>query len=135
MQATNNLSDGTRTTILLIAEDEDVYPNLKHNLRAAGFGVLLAVETTDAYEWMGGGYVHADIVLIDLVGKTTNDALSIGREVRQHAKYDGHTPLVVMAEKYDKDVEGTDVNVEGNDWVHYLGEDSKQLQNLLTRLK
>lgn len=97
--------------------------------------MLLAVETEDAYAWMFGGYVHADIVLIDLMGKTTKEALSIGREVRQHAKYNGHTPLVVMAEKYRKDMDGTDVNVEGNDWIHYLGEDPKQLQNLLARLK
>jgi hypothetical protein len=40
-----------------------------------------------------------------------------------------------MAEKYNKDVEGTDVNVEGNDWIHYLGEEPKQLQNLLACLK
>jgi hypothetical protein len=39
-----------------------------------------------------------------------------------------------MPEKYSKDVEGTDVNVEGNDWIHYLGEDLDQLQNLLARL-
>jgi hypothetical protein len=39
-----------------------------------------------------------------------------------------------MPEKYSKDVEGTDVNIEGNDWVHYLGEDLDQLENLLARL-
>lgn len=135
MQAAKNPSDGKRSTILLIADDKDVYPQRKRNLRKAGYGVLLAVETEDAYAWMCGGYIHADIVMIDLMGKTTDEALSIGREVRKHAKYNGHTPLVVMAEKYSKDVEGTDVNIEGNDWIHYLGEDPKQLQNLLAYLK
>jgi DNA-binding response OmpR family regulator len=134
MQVANNPSKDTCTTILLIAEDKDVHPYLKQNLRRAGYGVLLAVDVEDAIEWMGGGYIHADIVLVDLIGKTTDEALSVGREVRQHAKYNGHTPLIVMAEKYGKDVEGTDVNVEGNDWVHYLGEDPAQLKNLLTRL-
>jgi hypothetical protein len=54
--------------------------------------------------------------------------------VRQQAKYDGHTPLAVMAEKYGKDLEGKDVNVEGNDWIHYPGEEPDQLQNLIARL-
>jgi hypothetical protein len=38
-----------------------------------------------------------------------------------------------MAEKYGKDLEGTDVNVSGNDWITYL-EDHDQLRNLLSRL-
>lgn len=39
-----------------------------------------------------------------------------------------------MAEKYGKDLEGKDVNVEGNDWIHYPGEEPDQLQNLIARL-
>lgn len=62
------------------------------------------------------------------------DALSIGRRIREHARSDGHTPLVVMPEKYGKDVEGTENNVEGNDWIFYLGEEHNQLSNLLARL-
>jgi hypothetical protein len=73
-------------------------------------------------------------VLVNLVGKSVDEALQIGRKVRTHARYDGHTPLVVMPEKYGKEVEGTDVNVEGNGWIHYLGEETDQLQNLLARL-
>jgi len=134
MHAANNPPTDTRTTILLIAEDVDVYPYLKRNLRQCGYSVLLAVEVEDALEWIGGVYIHADIVMVDLVGRTTEEALMVGREVRQHAKYNGHTPLVVMAEKYDKSLEGTDVNVEGNDWIHYLGEEPDQLKNLLARL-
>jgi hypothetical protein len=38
-----------------------------------------------------------------------------------------------MAEKYGKDLEGTDVNVSGNDWITYP-EDHDQLRNLLARL-
>jgi DNA-binding response OmpR family regulator len=134
MQAATNLSDGASRAILLIAGDRDVYPYLKSNLRREGYQVLMALDVEDAREWMGGGYVHADVVIIDLVGTTTDEALGFGREVRRHAKYDGHTPLVVMAEKYGREVEGTDVNVEGNDWVMYLGEETRQLESLLARL-
>lgn len=57
-----------------------------------------------------------------------------GRRIREHAKYDGHTPLVVMAEKFGAEVEGTEVNVGGNDWILYLGEEPDQLKRLLARL-
>ena len=50
------------------------------------------------------------------------------------AKHDGHTPLVVMPEKYDKVLEDTEVNVGGDDWVFYLGEEPGRLRDLLARL-
>jgi hypothetical protein len=59
--------------------------------------------------------------LVNLVGEAADEVLSVGRRVRDHAQYDGHAPLVVIPEIYGKDVEGTDVNVKGNDWIHYLG--------------
>jgi hypothetical protein len=39
----------------------------------------------------------------------------------------------VLAEKYGADVEGTNVNVIGNDWITYL-EDRAQLNDLLAHL-
>lgn len=96
--------------------------------------MIVAVDEEEALERAGDGRSHADLVLVDLVGKPLAEALRVGRAVRKQAKYDGHTPLVVMPEKYDKELEGTDVNVEGNDWVHYLGEEPDQLKNLLARL-
>jgi DNA-binding response OmpR family regulator len=121
-------------TIFLLEEDDETRGALVINLRRDGYHVIIALDEEDALERVSGGHVHADLVLVNLVGKPLEEALRIGRKVRTHAKYDGQTPLVVMPEKYDKDVEGTDVNVEGNDWIHYLGEEPGQLQNLLARL-
>ena len=80
------------------------------------------------------GGVGADLILIDVVGTSIEEALGVGRRIRERAKHAGHMPLVVMAEKYGKDLEGTDENVGGNDWIFYLGEDTEQLPNLLRRL-
>jgi CheY-like chemotaxis protein len=121
-------------TILLIEEDDETRVPLVHNLRGAGYHVVVAMDEEDALERVGGGGVPADLVLVNLVGKPEGELLRAGRRVREHAKYDGHTPLVVMPEKYAKEVEGTEVNVEGNDWVFYLGEEPGQLKNLLARL-
>ena len=122
-----------RGTILLVEEDEDVRPNLRRNLQKDGYRVLLALDEEDALERVDGGGAPADLVLIDLVDKSADEVLQVGRRIREHAKYDGHTPLVVLAEKYGADVEGTDVNVGNNDWITYL-EDREQLNNLLARL-
>jgi CheY-like chemotaxis protein len=127
-------AQGKQPTIFLIEEDDDTRKVLVENLRNIGYHLIVVLDAEDALERVEGGYVHADLVLVNLVGKPLSELLRVGREVRTHAKYDGHTPLVVMPEKYDKDVEGTDVNIEGNDWIHYLGEETDQLRNLLARL-
>ncbi len=121
-------------TIFLIEEDNDARPSLTRNLRQRGYRLLVAAELEDAREWVvGNGHIHADLVLIDLVRKTPEEAMGLGRELRNHAKYDGHTPLIVMPEKVPEEFEGTDVNVDGNDWICYY-DGSDQLQTLLARL-
>ena len=126
--------DGSQRTIFLLEEDDDTRVPLVANLRRDGYRVIVATDEEDAMERVGGGHVGADLVLIDLVGKTTDEALGVGRRIRRHAKYDGHTPLVVLAEKYGKEVEGTEEQVENNDWVFYLGEEPGQLHDFLARL-
>jgi DNA-binding response OmpR family regulator len=130
------MNDGRKKqpTIFLIEEDEETRRPLVSNLRGYGYRVVVAVDEEDALERVGGGGVDAELVLVNLVGKTTEEVLAVGRRVRGHAKYDGHTPLVVMPEKYDKELEDTEVNVEGNDWVFYLGEEPDRLRELLARL-
>ena len=126
-------TDQEQATIFLVEEDDETRPFLKQNLQRDGYRIAIALDEEDALERISGGHVRADLVLINLVGKSPEDMLSVGRRIREHAKYDGHTPLVVLAEKYGADMEGTDVNVGGNDWITYL-EEHDQLKNLLSRL-
>lgn len=122
-----------RRTIFLVEEDDDTRPVLKRNLQSYGYRVIVALDEEDALERESGGAVRADLILVNLVGKSPGEALDAGRRIREHASYDGHTPLIVMAEKYGPDLEGTDVNVGGNDWITYP-EDAEQLEALLARL-
>ena len=121
-------------TIFLIEEDDETRRPLVDNLRGDGYRVLVAVDEAAALDLVGGGGVNADLVLVNLVGKSAEEVLSVGRRVREYAKHDGHTHLVVMPEKYDKALEETEVNVGGNDWIFYLGEEPDQLKNFLARL-
>ncbi len=120
-------------TIFLVEEDDETRPILRENLKRDGYRVLVALDEEDALERVNDGGARADLVLINVVGTSTEHALNVGRRIRKHAKYDGNTPLIVMAEKYGEDLEGTDVNVSGNDWITYL-EDHDQLENLIARL-
>ena len=128
-----NILQGNQATIFLVEQDDQTRPLLRQNLQRYGYRVIIAIDEEDALERVSGVHLHADLVLINLVGKSPAEVLSIGRRIREHAKYDGHTPLVVMAEKYGPDLEGSDVNVSGNDWITYP-EEAEQLQKLLARL-
>jgi DNA-binding response OmpR family regulator len=121
-------------TIFFIEPDDDTRRLLKQGLRASGYQVLVAEDVEEALDSAEYGLARADLILLGPLGNSTEDALDIGRRIRGHAKHNGDTPVVVMAEKYGKDVEGTDVNAGGNDWIFYLGEDPDQLRNMLARV-
>lgn len=122
-----------RATIFLIEEDDHTRPILRQNLQRHGHRVITALDEEDAHDRAARGQVPADLILVDLVGKSPEEALGAGRRIREHAERGGLTPLVVMAEQYGPDLEGTDANVGGSDWITYL-EDAEQLERLLARL-
>ncbi|HEX8147511.1 MAG TPA: hypothetical protein VF591_10055 [Pyrinomonadaceae bacterium] len=120
-------------TILLIEEDDDARPIIRHNLRRAGFDVLVAVDEASARDWLEAGRAGADLILVNLVGKSTEEALAAARRVKRLNVLDGATPVVVIAEKYGDGLEGTDVREGEGEWVTYM-EDSTQLHDLISRL-
>ena len=61
------------------------------------------------------------------------ESLSIARRLREHCKYDGKTPLVIMPEKVPQNLEGTDERINDLEWICYY-EDVDQLKRLLARL-
>lgn len=120
-------------TILLIEEDDDARPIIRQNLRRAGYNVLVAVDEASALDWLEAGRARADLILVNLVGKTTGEAFAAARRVKRLNVFDGSTPVVVIAEKYGDGLEGTDVREGEGEWVTYM-EDSTQLHNLIARL-
>ncbi|HEX8181093.1 MAG TPA: hypothetical protein VF525_16215 [Pyrinomonadaceae bacterium] len=122
-----------RPIIFLIEEDDETRVVLRQNLKREGYKVRLAIDEEDALDRAESGGLFAHLILVNLVSKSVDEALRVGRTVREHAALDGATPLVIRPETYGKDVEGTDVNVAGNDWITYP-DDSDQLSRLLRRL-
>lgn len=122
-----------QSTIFLLEADDETRPILKSNLQRYGYHVIVALDEEDALERAEEGSLRADLILVDVVGTTPEDALHVGRQIRTFLPRNGQTPLVVMAEKYGAEVEGTDVRVGDNEWITYL-EEPYQLKNLLARL-
>jgi DNA-binding response OmpR family regulator len=123
-----------KTTIFFIETEEGTRRLLKQGLRARGYKVLVAEDVEDALEQAEDGHARADLILLGPLGKSVEETLEIGRRIRSYAKHNGDTPIIVMADKYSKDLEGTDSNIGGNDWIFYLGEEPNQLLNMLARL-
>lgn len=122
-------------TVFFVEEDDDARPIMTRRLRRPSYRVLVAASLADAREWAAvEPPVHADLVLVNLVGKTVEEALILGRDLCEHAGYNGQMPLVVLPESVPEELMGLDVNVSGQDWVCYYDEDMDQLQTLLARL-
>jgi DNA-binding response OmpR family regulator len=123
---------GIQPTIFLVENDDETRSLLVRNLWAQGYQVIVAVDEEDALAMVGDA--DADIILVNLAGKTAKEVLAAGRRVRQHSTYNGRTSLVVVPERYAKGLEDTEVNVGGREWVFYLGEGPDRLRDLLARL-
>ena len=121
-------------TIFFVEEDNDVRRSLTKTLRELGYRLLVSADLQDALEWTSvTSHIHADLVLVNLLGKLPEEALTIGRRLREYSKNDGHTPLVVMPEKVPQDLLGTDEKVGDLEWICYY-EDIDQVKRLLARL-
>ena len=71
-----NKGQSEQPTIFLIEEDDETRRPLVSNLRGYGYRVIVAVDEADALERVGG--VEADLMLVNLVGKTAEEVLAVG---------------------------------------------------------
>lgn len=123
----------TPPTILLIEEDDETRPLLRHNLKSQGYRPIVALSEEDALERIDGRHDDPDLILINQFDRSIEEVLNMGRRIRQERGLLSYTPIVVIAERYGEDMEGKDVQVGESEYVTYP-EDGQQLMNLLQRL-
>jgi DNA-binding response OmpR family regulator len=119
--------------IFLLEEDDLPRRMMRSDLQSHGYHVRLAIDEEDAMERIDAGIGEIDLILVNLVNKTVEETLDTGRRLRDYAKLDRSTPLVVLPERFAAHLEGTNVCVANNDWITYY-EDHCQIINLLLRL-
>lgn len=122
-----------KAKILLVEEDDDTRPLLKEMLQKSGYRLTVALDEEDALERLRGGDAGADLILVNMIDVTTNEALDAARRIQGETKSGDATSIVVMAENYGEELEGKDVQVGIREYVTYP-EDFRQLENLLARL-
>lgn len=128
-----NSKPDTLPIILLIEQDDETRPLIKHNLQIKGYRAIVALDEEDAIErkWDECGYPA--LILLNQVNLSVDEFVDMGRRIRQSAGFPILTPIVVIAERFGADMEGKDVLVGESDYVTYP-EDAQQLINLLHRL-
>src|SRR4028119_2216764 len=109
----------TEPTIFLLENDDDTRPIFKELLIKKGYKVILAVDQNDALQRVNDGLVKSDLILVNLLGKSEEETLNFGRMLRQNAKI--NVPVIVIAAKYDEELEGTIAQVGDIDYIVYLG--------------
>ncbi|MGI8556556.1 MAG: hypothetical protein ACR2LT_09415 [Pyrinomonadaceae bacterium] len=118
-------------TIFLIEADNDSRRLFRECLKHNGYKVSLAIDEEDALERVGGEYLKADSVLINLPGKSPDEVLEVGRRICRAGNL--NAPLVVIAGKYASHLEGTNAQIGEKEYIVYL-EDGEQLFDLLSRI-
>lgn len=118
--------------ILLIDDESATLPLLKALLNRLGYRVMTAVDEKDVFDNIALSHLKADLILLNQ-RMPSQETLAAGRRIRTHFTTDGDAPVVVIAGKYGKDMEGKDEQDGENDWITYL-ENSDQLETLLGRL-
>lgn len=121
----------SKTTLFIIEEDHENRRLLRESFKAADYKVSLAIDEEDALERAAAGCLKADLVLINLLGKSLDEVLEIGRTVCRVGKL--NTPLVVIAQKYGEELEGTNARIGENEYITYI-EDGEQLFDLVACL-
>jgi CheY-like chemotaxis protein len=121
--------------ILLLEPDDDVRPLLKESLELHGYHVVLAWDMADASERVQT--VRPNLILLNQNKQSIEAVMNIGQQIRQNVasieEMTAEIPIVVIAEQYGAEQEGTDVQLGENEYITYL-EDGQQLINLLQRL-
>lgn len=120
-----------RSTILLVEEDDDTRPIFKEYLIKNGYNVIPTIDEEDAVGRINDEHLQIDLILVDVVGKPTGEALNTGHRIRQFRESD--VPLVVIAAEYDEELASEIVQAGVNEYVVYL-EDGDELTGLLAQL-
>jgi DNA-binding response OmpR family regulator len=117
--------------IFLLEEDNDSRPLLKKALQNRGYKVLLSVEAEDALQRVDDGLLSSDLLMVNLLRKTEFEMLDFGNLLLEKASL--NIPVVTVAAKYGKELEGTTVQVRENQYIVYM-ENGDELFDLLSRL-
>ena len=126
------ISQMKKPSIFLLEEDNDSRSLLNKLLKDKGYKVKSSASREDALQRTQDELIKSDLILMGVVGKSSEEALSVGQQLRQNSN--PVAPLVVIVPKYPQDKEGTNEEVGKNEYFAYLGENAEEFIDLLASL-
>ena len=129
---TTGMATKTRPSILLVEDDQEVREPMKRFLEELGYDVEVGTDERDSLRKISGDHRTVKLILLSQ-RMLSNDALSAGRRIREHANVANSAPVVVLPFEFRNELEGTDQNMGGRDYKSYMTSE-QQLEDLLAGL-
>src|SRR6266481_9602372 len=89
--------------ILLVEDDDEVREGMAEFLNVRGYRVIQATNEADSIEESVKSEYQIELILIDQ-DLNSDDALAIGRRVRDHFKMGQEVPVVVLPAEFKKEL-------------------------------
>ena len=121
------------TAIFLVESSHETCLILKKILQTAGYRVIVALDEKDALGLAQSGLLEADLIFVGQGRLEAEQALNLGRQLREYLPCREAIPIIVAAEDYGEELCGQDIAVGSNQYLAYL-EDAAQLIRLVARL-
>jgi CheY-like chemotaxis protein len=121
-------------TILLLEEDDVTRPLLVNSLRDLGYRVLPAIDEESAIEWiLSNPNSKLNVIVINQVKISRQECVETLDRIYRLTNLSRAIPSVIIAERYQAALEGTEEKIDDNKYIIYL-ENAEQLFTLLDRL-
>ncbi|GAB4541593.1 MAG: hypothetical protein Tsb0014_33630 [Pleurocapsa sp.] len=121
-------------TILLLEKDDDTRRLLIENLRDRGYRVLPAFDEEASIEWLTNNQgINIDLILMNQVRMSQQECVESLERIYQETGLSSTIPSVIVADRYQAALEGTEEKINHNKYIIYL-ENAQQLFDLLYRL-
>jgi CheY-like chemotaxis protein len=101
-------------------------------LTSLGYDVAASSDEGDSLQMISGDHRKVKLILLSQ-RMLSDDALSAGRRIREHANVANSAPVVVLPFEFRTELEGTDENMGGRDYKSYMASE-QQLEDLLAGL-
>ncbi|MGL5794546.1 MAG: hypothetical protein ACRC06_09085 [Waterburya sp.] len=122
-------------TILLIEDDDESRRLLVANLRDRGYRVLSAFDEQNAIDWiLSNKEISIDLILINQVEVSRQECVEKIERISKQTALSPKIPSVIIAERYQAALEGTEEQINDNKYIIYL-ENIQQLFDFLHQLR
>jgi CheY-like chemotaxis protein len=122
-----------KPTILLIENDPVMLPLLRDHFAEHDYRLLVCTDGLAALEILKQRQDQIDLIVVDQFARSMEEVILISRGMLEQPQISSHTPIVVIADQYECQLEGKNVRIGEHQYVSYIKE-IHQLDLLIAKL-